>query len=269
MLIRIIEQYLETHKRLVVPQLGAFLVKEEPYGVVFSELLRRDDGVLHALLVESGMSEVAARGEMDRLVYEVRHAMEQGERFYLSDFGEFIPGKNGTIHFEHHPRLKVVPEAPIDIIPDLIEKVRPESRHVEPKRVDVAEPQSAEPKVVDVVEQRPIEPLQPVWSAVEEDSYEEDMIEEIDEDELLEEEPKPSRIRKPRPQAPRRPRPAAQGKQKPDRFLIVAIVAAAIALLAIAFGLYSDAVNGENDEPIEVVDESMMDESMMEAVTEE
>lgn len=246
-LIQLIEQYLETHKRLVVPQLGAFLVKEEPRGVVFSELLRRDDGVLHGLLVEKGMSDVAARGEIDRFVYEVRHAIEQGERFYLSDFGEFLPGKNGTILFEHHPRLKVVPEAPIDIIPDLIEKVRPEARH-------------AEQKTVDVVEQRPLEPQQPVWAAVADedmDDESEEDIEEIAEEELLDEEPQPVRKQRPerpvRPTAARRPRPTKQGKKQPDRFLWVAIVAAVIALLAIAFGLYNESLKGEGilsaDEP--------------------
>lgn len=248
-LIQLIEQYLETHKRLVVPQLGAFLVKEEPRGVVFSELLRRDDGVLHGLLVEKGMSDVAARGEIDRFVYEVRHAIEQGERFYLSDFGEFVPGKNGTIHFDHHPRLKVVPEAPIDIIPDLIEKVRAEVR-------------SAEQKTVDVVEQCPLEPQQPVWAAVadeEMDDESEEDIEEIAEEDLLDETPKiapqttPSRSTKPRPTATRGPRPAKQGKKQPDRFLWVAIVAAVIALLAIAFGLYNESLKGEGilsaDEP--------------------
>ena len=50
MLIRIISQYLETHKRLVVPQLGAFIVKEPEHTVLFSELLKRDDGVLRGLL---------------------------------------------------------------------------------------------------------------------------------------------------------------------------------------------------------------------------
>lgn len=251
MLIRIIEQYLETHKRLVVPQLGAFLVKEEPRTVVFSELLRRDDGVLQGLLVAEGMSELAARGEIDRLVYEVRHAVEQGERYYLSSFGEFYAGKQGAILFEYHPRLSVVPEAPVDIIPDLIEKVRPESRHAEPKRVDV-------------VEARPIEPKQPVWAEVEDDEptvEDEEIVEEevvqISEEELLDEveEPKAPTVRpKTRPASAKR-RPAPRGKQKPDRFLWVAIAAAVIALLAIGFGLYNDAVSGEEyEEPTELIE---------------
>lgn len=264
MLIRIIEQYLETHKRLVVPQLGAFLVKEEPRTVVFSELLRRDDGVLQGLLVAEGMSELAARGEIDRLVYEVRHAVEQGERYYLSSFGEFYAGRQGTILFEYHPRLSVVPEAPVDIIPDLIEKVRPESRHVEPKRADVVEARPIEPKRVDVVAARPIEPKQSVWAEVEDDEptvEDEEIVEEevvqVSEEELLDEveEPKAPTVRpKTRPASAKR-RPAPRGQQKPDRFLWVAIAAAVIALLAIGFGLYNDAVSGEEyEEPTELIE---------------
>ena len=36
-LIPIIKQYLAAHKRLVVPQLGAFIVKEPERSIVFSE----------------------------------------------------------------------------------------------------------------------------------------------------------------------------------------------------------------------------------------
>lgn len=244
MLIRIIEQYLENHKRLVIPQLGAFLVKEEPRVIVFSELMRRDDGVLQALLVEQGVSEVEARGEIDRLVYEVRHAIEQGECFYLSDFGEFKPGKNATIAFDYHPRLCVVPESPIEIMPDLIEKVRPEARQVEENRVDVVEPNS-------------IQPQQPVWSAEDLDDEEDEFVEQVSEEELLadEVEPMQSQTKTPhRGKAPHRRAPQ-KGAQKPDRFLLVAIVAAVIALMAIAFGLYNDAMNaGEGEEPIEMID---------------
>ena len=46
MLIHTLIQYLESHRRLVVPQLGTFIVKEPGRSVVFSELLKRDDGCL-------------------------------------------------------------------------------------------------------------------------------------------------------------------------------------------------------------------------------
>ena len=60
MLIRTISQYLESHKRLVVPQLGTFIVKEPGVSIVFSELLKRDDGTLRRLLIDGGLSELEA-----------------------------------------------------------------------------------------------------------------------------------------------------------------------------------------------------------------
>ena len=79
MLVQTISQYLGSHKRLVVPQLGTFIVKEPGVSIVFSELLKRDDGVLRGLLREAGVGELEAAGEIDRFVFEVRHAAQHGQ----------------------------------------------------------------------------------------------------------------------------------------------------------------------------------------------
>ena len=104
MLIRTISQYLESHKRLVVPQLGTFIVKEPGVSIVFSELLKRDDGTLRRLLIDGGLSELEAAGEIDRFVFEVRHAVEHGAEFRLDGFGVMRPGPNGTIAFAFESR---------------------------------------------------------------------------------------------------------------------------------------------------------------------
>lgn len=92
MLIPVITQYLETHKRLVIPQLGAFIVKEPGRAVLFSELLKRDDGVLRGLLCARGLNELEAAGEIDRFVFEVRHAVEHGLVCPLPGLGEMRGG---------------------------------------------------------------------------------------------------------------------------------------------------------------------------------
>ena len=109
MLIPVITQYLETHKRLVIPQLGAFIVKEPGRAVLFSELLKRDDGVLRGLLCARGLNELEAAGEIDRFVFEVRHAVEHGLVCPLPGLGEMKGGTNGTIVFTYDPR----PTAPV------------------------------------------------------------------------------------------------------------------------------------------------------------
>lgn len=105
MLIHTISQYLESHKRLVVPQLGTFIVKEPGVSIVFSELLKRDDGTLRRLLIGGGLSELEAAGEIDRFVFEVRHAVEHGAEFRLDGFGVMKPGPNGTIAFVFESRI--------------------------------------------------------------------------------------------------------------------------------------------------------------------
>lgn len=112
MLIPVITQYLETHKRLVIPQLGAFIVKEPGRAVLFSELLKRDDGVLRGLLCARGLNELEAAGEIDRFVFEVRHAVEHGLVCPLPGLGEMKGGTNGTIVFTYDPRPTTPVAAP-------------------------------------------------------------------------------------------------------------------------------------------------------------
>lgn len=134
MLIRVVTQYLESHKRLVIPQLGAFIVKEPGRSVVFTDLLKRDDGVLRGLLREQGVSDLEAAGEIDRLVFEVRHAVEAGEEYRLEGFGTLKPGPNATIVFHYDPR-PVMPAT---------EPVHPARPHTESPREHGAEtPESA------------------------------------------------------------------------------------------------------------------------------
>ena len=103
-LIPIIKQYLAAHKRLVVPQLGAFIVKEPERSIVFSELLKRDDGVLRGLLRDGGTGDLEAAGEIDRFVFEIRHAVEHGSEYRLEGFGVMKPGPNATIAFVYEPQ---------------------------------------------------------------------------------------------------------------------------------------------------------------------
>ena len=114
MLIQSISQYLESHKRLVVPQLGTYIVKEPGRNSLFSELLKRDDGVLRGLLRESGLTELEAAGEIDRFVFEARHAVQNGGEYPMDGFGTLKPGANGTIAFAYDPTVRTRPAAEPD-----------------------------------------------------------------------------------------------------------------------------------------------------------
>lgn len=104
----ILIEYLKHNKRIVVPKLGAFIVKQ-PSGIIrFTDLMRNDDGVLRSLLVAYGMSELEATGKIDRFVFEIHHAISQQGRFTLSGFGSFRASENNTIVFSHHSEPMVI-----------------------------------------------------------------------------------------------------------------------------------------------------------------
>ncbi len=105
MLIKIIRRYLAEHKRLVVPQLGAFIVRPADGAVLFSEMLRRDDGVLRGLLSQRGMNTLEAVGEIECFVFEVRHTVEHGGNYPMAGFGFFTAGANNTIAFHYDPTV--------------------------------------------------------------------------------------------------------------------------------------------------------------------
>ena len=106
MIVEIISKYLETNKRLVVPNLGAFIVKEAGRTVLFSNLIKGDDGVLRSLLISSGVSELEAAAAIDRFVFEVNFRLESRGECMLSGFGELRNGVNGTIALTFSPSVK-------------------------------------------------------------------------------------------------------------------------------------------------------------------
>lgn len=188
MIVRTIAHYLASHKRLVVPQLGTFVVKEPGRSVLFSELLKRDDGVLRGLLRGEGAGELEAAGEIDRFVFEIRHAVEHGEEYRLEGFGVMKPGPNRTIAFAYEPQPQPVPDLPAE---------RPQAPRPVP---------GAEPRVSASVKMNP--------------------------------EPYVKGLRYGKPLKTTAAYTYVDGRRKKrfDRFLVVAIVAAAIAVAAILFG---------------------------------
>lgn len=100
---KIIAAHLESNKRLVIPQLGTFIVKDAGSEIIFSELLRRDDGVLRSLLTAQGMSELEASAAIDRFVFDIRHALQHGTPFILEGLGRLCGGEDNTITFMYEP----------------------------------------------------------------------------------------------------------------------------------------------------------------------
>ncbi len=163
----------------MIPQLGAFLVKEPDQRIVFSPLLTRDDGVLRQLLLDAGVSEVAVVGLIDRLLFDVRFVMENGGDYLLDGVGRFALNAEGKLHFEtdtvsRREAVAKLAEAqrevqaseaePVAQEPNpffMFDKQTPEAE-VEPLQevapepaAEPAEPQAMEPEIPELIEPDP------------------------------------------------------------------------------------------------------------------
>lgn len=117
MIVKLVSQYLADHKRLVIPNLGTFIVKVPGQTILFSNLIKADDGVLRSLLTQSGISEMEAAAVMDRFVFEAQYRLQNNGKCRLSGFGELRSGANGTITFTYEPAAANDATAPETAIP--------------------------------------------------------------------------------------------------------------------------------------------------------
>ena len=209
MLVQTISQYLGSHKRLVVPQLGTFIVKEPGVSIVFSELLKRDDGVLRGLLREAGVGELEAAGEIDRFVFEIRHAVEHGSEYRLEGFGVMKPGPNATIAFVYEPQP--ASESPAQ------EPAAGKRQPLQPEKVaEAVKTAFTEPRVSTSAKMNPDPSVRGLRYG------------------------KPPKTTAAYTYVDRPPR-----RRRADRFIWVAAIAAAIAVAAIAFGYLREANDKE------------------------
>lgn len=275
MLIRIIAQYLQSHRRLIVPQMGAFIVKEAGGSILFSELLKRDDGVLRQLLVEKGMSELEAGGEVDRFVFEVRHAIRQGQEYPLEGLGVLKPGPNETIAFVCKPQPAAQPEppAPATVIDGEFDfTARPsaaiETLYSDPKRARQHMPErpaATRPTTTTTGASTPAaRPATPEKKPAEEPAKPQPQKKDIFS--MTEQPAKPyfKPLSLPKfskrddlgdsyyGRLPRRPaiEQTVRVKKRSDHFIWIALIAALIAAAAIAFGYWCDTFGREGDEAL-------------------
>lgn len=104
----ILIEYLKHNKRIVVPKLGTFIVKQ-PLGVIrFTDLIRTDDGVLRSLIMAYGVNVIEADVMIDRYVFEIHHSINQSGVYAIDNFGEFLRGENNNTIFRHIQEPKVI-----------------------------------------------------------------------------------------------------------------------------------------------------------------
>ena len=269
MICEYITQYLLLNKRLVVPGLGAFVVNPANGELIFVELLKQDDGVLMRQLMADGLSAIEAANVIDRFVFEVRHRVDSGGTAMLNGIGRLSKAEDGLYRFEYDPEVGREIAVPAET-PAPIETPAPEM---------VAESALESDTTVETEAVADVAPAEPVKQVDEEPAAPAENIEESKpaanvvaepaplpkyERPIMEPESYVKGLRYGKPQRPSKDDIRYVGHSTGrgvDKFVIVAVVAALLAIGAIVYGWLSSREQEDiygYDEPIEQFDESLM-----------
>ena len=275
MINKIIAEYLQTNKRLVVPHFGAFIRKENSEAIVFVPFLKKDDGVLQQLLVsEYGMDSADAQAVIDEYIAEIKESIAARRAYVIEGVGRLMTDSNGICYLELgaapaqaaavRPADTASPVGPASFPAPSAEparhtKIQQQARPTE--KTDklgaaAASPQSParKPEAQYPPDTRPSNPVtsRSVQDALYGNPRPTPMQAPADRQEQTFRTPMPNvrpGIQPPRPPMPPQGRPAGTGyrpsrpvgrqapKSKADGFIVIAILAAVAALAAIIFGL--------------------------------
>ena len=105
MIDQVIREYLNGHKRLVVPELGAFIRKEIDGTVVFVEFLRKDDDVLLSLLRQTcRVDHAGATALLEHYIETVRNESSRPEGYTIEGIGVMRRMENGSFDLKYDPQ---------------------------------------------------------------------------------------------------------------------------------------------------------------------
>lgn len=162
--VEVIAEYLLSNRKLVVPNLGAFIVKESGERI-FSDLLRNDDGVLTSLLQAKGLSDMEAAVSIDRFVFETRHELESYGYCRLGDIGTLRIEPETKVLRLYEPVYGEIPKQ-TPYVPEPVVIEEKEEEKVEEKEEPIAPPTpqpqpTPQPVQKPEVERKPRSVMQP------------------------------------------------------------------------------------------------------------
>lgn len=225
----IIAQYIATETRLVIPEVGTLIRRKESGEVVFMEILRKSDGVLVGLIVNTlDVSPSKANEIANNYIATIKQQLARSKKFVIDGVGVLLLRGNGSIDFSFNPFAQSIPEPtkgfdvleedevvevapapskPITPVPS--KPIAPAAPKVAPAQPAQPQPQVATPKPQPQAATPKAEPTKVVYRT--------------EEDEVTEK--RRSRIQQ------------HHTRKKVDGITVVAIVAVLMALLALVWGL--------------------------------
>jgi nucleoid DNA-binding protein len=92
-------QILESNSRVIVPEFGAFIVKQRsPLTIVFNEFLQYNDGMLVDTISKGeGITRDEAKAKIDAFVKKITIALDKGSEFTIEGLGILVKNSTGKI----------------------------------------------------------------------------------------------------------------------------------------------------------------------------
>jgi nucleoid DNA-binding protein/cell division septation protein DedD len=105
-------QILESNNRVIVPEFGAFIVKQRnPMVIIFNEFLQYNDGMLVDFISRTdGISRDGAKEKVDAFVRKVNQELEKGNNLILPTLGTISRSATGKISVEKTEDSEIAPK---------------------------------------------------------------------------------------------------------------------------------------------------------------
>ncbi len=208
MIDRIIAEYMGANRRLVIPNLGAF-IRKDPGNIVFIPFLKKDDGVLQGLISESlALSAQEAEGMISEYVSGISARLSPPSGYVIEGLGRLKNDVNGIAYLDYDTSMTaaagITTEEPTAAkttarTDDFVGGIR--------KTAMVTQSPSAQPATPER-KPTPASPATHVGT----------------------------------PSGTPRPAPAGRTKNKGDKFITIAIIAAIVAIAALIYGILATPV---------------------------
>ncbi len=228
----IIAKHITTEARLIIPEVGTLLRRKENGEIVFMEMLRKSDGILAGLIINTlDVSPSNANEIVNNYVATIKQQLATNKKFIIDGVGVLLARADGGINFSFTPSAHSIPEHGVDVLEE-------DDAFVPVKPIAPAQPVApAQPTA-------PAQPAQPTASAAKEQAAPQSVA-------------KAQTVVKPQPVAPT-PQPKKviykteeedepterrskiqphHTRKKMDGITIVALVALAMAFLALIWGM--------------------------------
>lgn len=141
----IIAQHIASQTRIIIPEVGTLIRRKESGEIVFMEMLKKSDGALASLIVNTlDVSPSKANELLASYVATIKQQLASNKKFILDGVGVLLLRRDGGVDFSFNPFAQSLPEFEKGV--DILEEDAPVAPAKPATPVAPARP-VAEPKV--------------------------------------------------------------------------------------------------------------------------